>query len=120
MSITKFNNKGNSFTYRAPEGTPYKKLKDLYDKKHPDNIWTILGAFVHDGQYGENAVLVTSDCYVNLPDHMVRRIKDLISDDEVIAQINAGAAGFKIYEYENKKGNKSYSVTFVDREPLPF
>ena len=120
MSITKFNSKGNSFIYRAPEGTPYKKLKDLYDKKHPDNFWVILGAFVHNGQYGENAVLVTKDCYVNLPDHMVQKVKDLLNDDEVIEQINAGAAGFKIYEYENAKGNKSFSVTFCDVEPLPF
>ena len=51
---------------------------------------------------------------------MVRKVKDLLNDNEVIAQINAGAAGFQIYEYENKKGNKSYSITFVDQEPLPF
>ena len=120
MSISKFNSKGNAFTYRAPEGTPYKKLKDLYNKKHPDEVWTILGAFVHNGQYGENAVLVTKNCYVNLPDHMVQRVKDLINDDEVVDQINKGGAGFRIYEYENSKGNKSLSVTFVDQEPLPF
>ena len=120
MSITKFNSKGNQFDYKAPEGTPYKKLKDLYDRKHPDNFWVILGAFVHDGQYGENAVLVTKDCYVNLPAHMVKKVKDLIDDEETVADINRGAAGFKIYEYENSQGKKSFSVTFCDVEPLPF
>jgi hypothetical protein len=51
---------------------------------------------------------------VNLPEHLLEDVQDMISDSEAVEQINAGKAGFKIRTYTDRKGGTSYSVEWMD------
>ena len=122
MSIEKYNKQGNQYTFKANFDT-YYKLKDLENYiDHPEKVLPLLGMYTHNGKFGLNATLISSHFYVNLPAHMTKQIAEMMDDEEVTAQINAGQAGFTIYSYENQSGGKSYSVNFVTVKPeeLPF
>ena len=120
MSISNYNNKGNTFTFKAGADFQYFKLKDFPQMIDQNVGKKIRGFFISHGRYGEGAVLVTDDCYINLPAHMTHKVKMIIEDPETIQQINEGRAGFQIYSFDNSNGGKSYSVRFIDMEPLPF
>ena len=112
MIAGKYNN-GSKFTYQMPEGAPYKSLKDF------GSVTTILlrGLFIGTkGQYGDEAVALIDNAYVNLPKHTVDTVKDMIADSEFVEAVNAGKVGFKVRTYEDTKYGKGtcYSVEWVD------
>ena len=121
MSISKFNSKGITFKFQAPKTFTYYKLKDFPELIDTNKVNTIRGFFISTGgKYGEGAVMVTDTCYINLPSHMINRVKQIINDPDTVQQINEGAAGFKIRSYDDNYGKKSLTVDFVDQEPLTF
>lgn len=122
MSITKFNKNTKVFTFQAPEGFQFYKMKDLYQANGSDAVYTILGWFFSNGQFGEQPVFITPKYYINGPKHMCNQCKEIMEDPEAVAQINAGNAGFKIRSYKNSRGSTSYSVEWVDLldENMPF
>lgn len=125
MSISKFNHKGNIFTFKADKDFQYYKLKDLAQYK--DKIFPLRALFISTkGRYGDAPVAVTDLFYVNLPGHLLADVKNIIQDPETVADINAGKCGFKVRAYQNQNGGESYSVEWVETEPdikaadLPF
>lgn len=120
-SISNFNKSttANLFTHQPAPGAPYVKLADLYKQNGPDKIYELCGFYVNSrGQYGPQAVAFTHGVYINLPDHMLQDVQEIMNTPEVVSQINDGKAGFTIYEYESKRGRKGYSVTFCDLASL--
>ena len=121
MSIVKFNHT-SPFTFKAGEKFPYYSLKSLADSNKPETVYRVLGLFINDrGRYGDQPLALTPYYYVNLPSHLLNDVTAMIKDPEVVEQINAGKAGFKIRDYINRNGGKSYSVEWVDvNDDLPF
>ena len=70
-------------------------------------VYDFLGCFVTNGKYGKQAVIITNGMLVNCPSHMVATIESILNDEGAIADINSGKAGFKTYDYTDKKYNRA-------------
>ena len=111
----------NMFTFKQIENAPYVKCKQLYDEGYREGVKTfvILGTFVNEAsRYGRSAALICDGFYISLPEHMIKKVDEILQDPEAIADINARKVGGYIYKYQNRNGGDSYSVTFVDLTPL--
>lgn len=125
MSFAAKHNKSASyrFTYQQIENPQYLKLKEMYAKgfNSESNTFTVRGAFISKGgRYGDSASLICDGYNVNLPAHMVDEIREIIENQEDVQAINNGTVAAYVYEYENRNGGKSYSIRWVDADPLPF
>ena len=119
MTLSKFNRTAQLFTTVPAPGAPYEKLSHLYQINGHEKEYDLCGFYINTkGKYGPQAVAWTHGVYVNLPDHMLTAVQDIMKDPDAVRQINEGRAAFKIYEYE-ANGRKAYSITFVDVE-LPY
>ena len=123
MGIADRFNKGvNKFTYQTDQTFEFYKLGDLLEENGGDEVYTLRGLWINTGgMYGDSPVAVIDDRYVNLPNHMLETVKQMIADDDVVNAINCGLLGFKIYSYSKTlKINKKevdkicYSVNWVD------
>ncbi|WPF65109.1 single stranded DNA-binding protein [Staphylococcus phage vB_SauR_SW21] len=89
------------------------KLSELVEKYGMKKEYIVRALFTNkESKFGEQGVIVTDDYNVNLPNHLTDTIKDMRQDEDVVNIINAGEVQFTIYEYENKKGQKGYSINF--------
>ncbi|QQM14821.1 single-stranded DNA binding protein [Staphylococcus phage TSP] len=89
------------------------KLSELVEKYGIKKEYIVRALFTNkESKFGEQGVIVTDDYNVNLPNHLTELIKDMRQDEDVVNIINAGEVQFTIYEYENKKGQKGYSINF--------
>ncbi|WDS60838.1 single stranded DNA-binding protein [Staphylococcus phage Huma] len=89
------------------------KLSELVEKYGMKKEYIVRALFANkESKFGEQGVIVTDDYNVNLPNHLTELIKDMRQDEDVVNIINAGEVQFTIYEYENKKGQKGYSINF--------
>ena len=126
MSIgKKYNHNTDVFIFKGEKDFKYYSLKELYKENGPDQVYTFLSLFINSkSRYGKQPLAVTPKYYVNLPEHLLEDVQDMISDSEAVEQINAGKAGFKIRSYTDRKGGTSYSVEWMDIEAkdikLPF
>lgn len=108
MSITDFNTP--QFTFNIPDEFEFAKLADLDPtKQHRVNI-----LYINDNSDFEDApVAVTDEALVNLPAHLTKTVQQILSDQDLIDQINSGTIGFTVREYKNKYG-KQHTVTWID------
>lgn len=128
MSIgKKYNHNTNSdaFIFKGNKDFKYYSLKELYKENGPDQVYTFLSLFINSkSRFGKQPLAVTSKYYVNLPEHLLEDVQDMINSPAAVEQINAGRAGFKIRTYTNSMGGTSYSVEWMDIEAkdikLPF
>ncbi|AAO83878.1 hypothetical protein phiP68_04 [Staphylococcus phage P68] len=89
------------------------KLSELVEKYGMKKEYIVRALFTNkESKFGEQGVIVTDDYNVNLPNHLTELIKEMRADEDVVDIINAGEVQFTIYEYENKKGQKGYSINF--------
>lgn len=79
-------------------------------------VYVIRGIYINTKSlYDPAPVIALDDRYVNLPSHMTQTCMDMLADPTCIKAINEGKCGFTIYEYEQKRFNKTcYSVEWVD------
>lgn len=104
----------------------YVSLEDLfYDSVQTNDgdfeaasktVYKIRGVYINTkGNYDPAPVIATNECYVNLPSHMTETCMAMLADSSCIKAINDGKCGFTIYQYEQKRYNKTcYSVLWVD------
>ena len=108
---SKLNKGGNVFYYRLPEGAEYLKLKDL----DPTKIYEIKGFWINEKtEFGPAATMICDGFGVNLPDHLLQTVRDILADPDQIEAVNAGTAGFRVRQAENRKGQKFLSVEWMD------
>lgn len=104
----------------------YCNLEDLYHDaltrcdgdtvEASEVVYTIRGVYINTKSlYDPAPVIATDDCYVNLPSHMTETCMAMLADPACIKAINEGRCGFTIYQYEQKRYNKTcYSVEWRD------
>lgn len=110
MSFANRYNKGSKFDIDTT-GFNYVKLSAL----DPGEVYTLKGFYINTkGEYGATPVAILSDCFVNLPAHLLPTVQDMLLSDETVADIKAGKCGFMQREYTDKKGNTRVSVEWVD------
>ena len=120
MGIAEKYNKGqNVFAFKAPDNFAFVSLENLYKENGADFVYNLKGVFVNPKtKFGEAPVATTDYCHVNLPSHMLDTVKEMRQDLELIAAVNGGKVGFKIYSYitPNHPAGPCYAITFVDFE----
>lgn len=110
MSLANKYNRGNKFEIDTT-GFEYHKLSEL----NKGEVYPIAGFFISTkGQFGPQPVAILKDSFVNLPQHCLQAVNDMLMDDEAIATIKAGKFGFSVREYQDKQGVKRLSVTWED------
>ena len=118
MSIAKLNNEYVKFTHETPKDLEYKTLEMLFNEHGSEKVHIVWGAYINDGKYGKQGLLVTDECYVNVPNHLTSDIETIRTDESMVNQINKGQAGFTIYNYFSRKYNKNcFSLNWVDIKP---
>jgi hypothetical protein len=96
----------------------YFNLEDIFDGDET-KVYPCNGIYISTkGYYGEHPVVAMDDKYVNLPQHMMDMVKDILNDKRAVRAINDGTVGFTIYTYEQKRyGTTCYSIRWVDIKP---
>lgn len=122
MSLANKYNSNRKFNI-STEGFPYRKLKEVYNDPifGPDAIIPVDAVYINNGKYGETASLAScaNRFLLNLPNHQVPMIKEVLEDAEAIQQIKEGRAAVKIVPWTDAKGNTYYKIEWVDIE-LPY
>lgn len=114
MFNERFNTKGQKFNADGKD-LPFMSLSDFVAEFGTDDTVTVLGMYTHNkSQYGEKGIIITPNCNIDCPEHMIPMIKEVISDDELVKAVNAGKCGLKIRPYTDKKGINRFSGNFVD------
>lgn len=117
MGIANKYNKGSVFQCNT-DGFEYKKLQDLFDADGAETVYPVQGFYINKkSEYGDAPVAINEDCFVNLPQHLLSDVQDIMKDSEAIEQIKAGGFGYMIEEYEKEVGKKKkicYGVKWVD------
>jgi len=123
MGFSKFN-RVSKFNAIDTEGYEYRKLEELYKEYGKDVTYPIRALYVNNGKYGESAVAVTDGFFINLPNHAVADVKEIIADDELVQMINDGLVSISIYEYYSHKYNGTfYGIKWIEEQPkedVPF
>ena len=115
MSIAK-HNKGTTIDWNVKtDNFNYVRLSDLDEKR----TYTVYGMFItKDKGYGEGAVLILKDCYVNIPARYIDTCREIMEDAETVSEIKDGKCGFYYEKMETEKSKKfnrkAYIVEFVD------
>ena len=113
MFLNKYNKKVNVFKYEQVEEPEYKSLKDLFENGETEVL--IKGFFINTkGYYGDSAVAIADGYNINLPNHLLETVKEMLTDGELIEMINNDRIGIEIYQYTSKKWGTNYSVNFIE------
>lgn len=114
MFNERFNTKGKKFNADGKD-LPFMKLSDFVSEFGTDDIVTVLGMYTHNkSKFGEKGIIITPNCNIDCPEHMIDMIKEVVASDEMVAAVNSGKCGLKIRSYEDSKGITRWSGTFVD------
>ena len=108
MSFAKKHKKGTIDWGIDTKDFEYFKLSDLYEINGADATYTLKGVFVNRKkpekqlkEFGASPVGILEDKLINLPNHMLGEIEDILKDEEDIESIMNGEAVFKIRQYES-------------------
>ena len=94
------------------EGFEFKKISEFELEKE----YIVRGALISKGgKYGDSASLILDNCFMNIPNHLIDDVKELLSDKEAIDQVEAGLLAFSIYEYEDRNGATQRSIKWIDK-----
>ena len=119
MDYSKFN-KVKKFVNDFDKEAVYIKLEDyynMYTSKQLDSVLVKQMYTTNKGLYGEQAVACVQGYNVNLPSHQVPIVKELLTIQECIDDINNGKLAMIPYSYE-KDGKTYYSVNWLESELL--
>ena len=119
---SKYNKQGNRFDYIIPEdsGHTFVKASDLFENFAENEKGVVVRSMYlnNKGKYGAHGVLVcdTPAILIDCPNHMTETIKDIMNDDDAVAQINAGKLAVKAYKYDTKNAacGFAYGLEFID------
>lgn len=109
-------NKVRLFTIDTQE-FDYVSLEDLYQENGPDAVYCVRGLYIgtKSTYADESPLLATDKEYVNLPQHQLDEIKNMLADPRAIEAINNGHAGFVIEQFYQKRFKKyCYVARWVD------
>lgn len=94
----------------------YMSLEELYSNNGEGEVYPLTAIYINTkSQYGIAPVFATDVCFVNVPSHMAETVKEILADENAVAEINNGKVGFKIYLYHSDKYHRDcFGINFVD------
>ena len=93
----------------------FMKITEFAAKYGIDTIYTVLGMYTHTkGKFGESGIIITSAANIDVPEHLIKDIKTVRANADMVEAVNNGKCGLKISTYVDKKGIERYTATFVD------
>ena len=95
----------------------YLKLEDLYARDGEGAVYPVLGLYIGTKSKfdAETPIIATDESYVNLPVHQLAEIKAMLEDRDAVNAINAGACGFTIEKFHQKRFDiDCYSAKWCD------
>jgi hypothetical protein len=96
----------NLFTYQPEGELPFIKIKELREKSG-DGPYVIKALWIASRNSAEAHPIITIEGYnVSIPAYKLQDVENMLQDDPTIEQINKGACGFVIADYENKFGKQ--------------
>ena len=108
MSFAKRHKKGLIDWGINTENFEYFKLQDLFEMNGEAEVYVLRGVFVNKNktekqlkEYGASPVGILDDKLINLPNHMLEEVEEIMKCEEDIDDILAGNAKFKIRSYES-------------------
>lgn len=108
MSFAKKHKKGAIDWGIDTKDFEYFKLQNLFEMNGADATYTLKGVFVNRNkpekqlkEFGASPVGILEDKLINLPNHMLSEVEDILKDEEDIESIMNGEAVFKIRQYES-------------------
>ena len=111
MGFAKTHAHGAKFSINT-EGFEFKKISEF----PLDKELTVRGALISKGgKFGDSASLILDDCFMNVPSHIMDDVKELLADQDAIAQVEAGELAVSIYEYEDRNGATQRSIKWIDK-----
>lgn len=111
MGFAKTHAHGAKFSINT-EGFEFKKISEFPLNKE----LTVRGALISKGgKYGDSASLILDDCFMNIPNHMIDDVKELLGDQDAVDQVEAGLLAVSIYEYEDRNGAIQRSIKWIDK-----
>ena len=92
---------------------PFTTLDEVV-KENGNSLIPVRGLFTYKAKYGVRPVLISNTLKINLPDHCLKDVENIIADDELCDAIDNGKCGFHPTQYEDKNGKTRNSGSFVD------
>lgn len=115
MSKATSYNKGSIFDIDFENRTWYK-LEDMFNEQE-GVVFHVEGLFINaKSKYGPRPFVAFDKIYLaDLPQHMTATIEQMISDPEVVEEINEGRVGFTVRAYMSKNYNREcYSIRWEE------
>lgn len=101
------------YTFKAGEDFEFYTCKALYELSG-GITHAIRGIFLNKkSRYGVNPIVVSDDCFISLPKHLLESCEEMMKDPGTTYLINEGKCGLEIEPYQ-KEGNTYYTVKWVD------
>ena len=120
MSFAKRHKKGLIDWGVNTEDFEYFKLQDLFEMNGEDEVYVLKGVFINKNktekqlkEYGASPVGILADKFINLPNHMINEVEEIMKCEEDIDDILAGNAKFKIRAYESH-GKTCYGIDWQE------
>lgn len=120
MSFAKRHKKGLIDWGVNTENFEYFKLQDLFEMNGEKEVYVLKGVFINKNktekqlkEYGASPVGILADKLINLPNHMLNEVDEIMKCEEDIDDILAGNAKFKIKSYESH-GKTCYSIDWQE------
>lgn len=112
MSFANKYNKGGIKWNIDTRGFDYHNLKEL----QVGECYKIYGFYINNkSKFGAYPVAILVDGFLNLPEHLLSDVKEMLVDPETIETIKNGGAGIKVVKYTAKKYNREcLSVEWID------
>lgn len=114
-------NKGKRFTFNSDE-LEFANLADIITEKKGNFKAVVRGCFVYDAKHGKRPAIITDKVIINVPNHLVKTVEQILANDDMIDAINRGECVIESYQYKDKDGIERNSVRFLDAEhtDVPF
>lgn len=104
---------GRRFTFNG-DNNPYITL-DQYVAEGNKTTFTVRGCFVHNkSKFGESGVIVTDNYNIDVPRHLIKYIKVVLAEPEMIRAVNDGKCGFSCSTYTDNHGIVRNTGSFID------
>ena len=111
--LGKFNG-GNRFEYDKEVEREYINLKDLFTANGKEKTYPVHALFINKKSlFGDAPVIYSNEHIVNLPQHTLKTVEDIINNDEMVSAINERKIAFTIYTYSDVNKVTRYSVNWV-------
>ena len=90
----------------------YTSLEELYEENGPMTIYPVRGLYI--GTKSETPLVATDTIYVNLPQHQLLKVKEMIDNKAAVKAINNGECAFRIEKFYQKRFDKDCYVAIWD------